>query len=193
MNCKFCQSNNVIKYGTYKGNQQYYCKDCKRKFSNPDAIPKMQYSTSKIADALNMYYEGLSLLEIRRNLIQQHGDYISDATIFNWIGRFTDLAIKEAKKYTPKVSGVWIADETYVRIDKHYEGDTVNNPYSRSRKAKWVIFWDLIDSRTRFLLASYVTTTRTTKDAQTLMEKAAQIRSQFLRWQCIQLGAAETL
>ena len=60
MNCKYCQSENVIKYGKYKDTQYYYCKDCKRKFSNPDAIPKMQYSISKVADVLNMYYEGIA-------------------------------------------------------------------------------------------------------------------------------------
>ncbi|MFC1991940.1 transposase [Chloroflexota bacterium] len=172
--CKYCQSDNVIKYGKYKGKQYYYCKACNRKFADLDTIPKMQYSTSKIAGALNMYYEGLSLLEIRRNLIQQHGDYISDATIFNWVNRFSKMAINEAKKYTPKVGGVWIADETFMRIDKQFDGDTIDNPYSKSRKAKWVVFWDIIDAKTRFLLASHATTTRTIKDAQILMEKAAK-------------------
>jgi len=61
--CKYCQSPNVIKYGKYKAVQYYYCKDCKRKFAGLDTIPKMQYSTSKIADVLNMYYEGMSLKE----------------------------------------------------------------------------------------------------------------------------------
>jgi len=52
--CKYCQSPNVIKYGKYKAVQYYYCKDCKRKFAGLDTIPKMQYSTSKIADVLNI-------------------------------------------------------------------------------------------------------------------------------------------
>ena len=39
MECKYCESENVRKYGTYKETQYYYCNDCKRKFSNPDAIP----------------------------------------------------------------------------------------------------------------------------------------------------------
>ncbi|MBN2240935.1 MAG: IS1/IS6 family transposase [Dehalococcoidales bacterium] len=173
INCKYCESENVIKYGKYKDNQYYYCKACNRKFTGIDTIPKMQYETFKVADALNMYYEGMSLLEIRRNLIQQHNDYVSDATIFNWIERFTDHAVKEADKYTPKVGDVWIADETYIRIDKQ-TGRGVDNPYDKSRKAKWVVFWDIIDSKTRFLLASHATQTRSIKDAQTLMEKAAK-------------------
>ena len=70
--CKHCGSHNVIKYGKYKDVQRYYCKDCKRKFAGVDTIPKMQYPTDQIADVLNMYYEGMSLHEIRRNLIQQY-------------------------------------------------------------------------------------------------------------------------
>ena len=71
INCKYCQSDNVIKYGKYKGVQRYFCKDCKRKFAGVDTIPKMQYPTDQISDVLNMYYEGMSLKEIRRNFIQQ--------------------------------------------------------------------------------------------------------------------------
>ena len=37
-----------------------------------------------------------------------------------------------------------------------------------------MIFWDVIDAKTRFLLATHITTTRGTKDARTLMEKAAK-------------------
>lgn len=138
-----------------------------------DTIPKMQYDTKTIADTLNMYYEGMSLAEIRRNLIQQDNLYPSRITPYNWVSRFTELAVKEAEKHTPKVGGVWIADETYIRIDNQ-SGKGVDNPYSKARSAKWVVFWDIIDSKTRFLLASHATSTRTVKDAKILMEKAAR-------------------
>ena len=153
--CKYCQSDKVIKYGKYKRVQYYYCKDCKRKFTGIDTIPKMQYSTDKIADVLNMYYEGMSLGKIRRNLIQQYNDYISDATAFNWARRFTKLAVDEAEKYKPEVGSVWVADETVIDID-----------------GKNVWFWDIIDTKTRFLVASHMSYTRTTKDAEELMKNA---------------------
>jgi len=170
-----CDSSHVIKYGKYKDTQYYLCKDCGRRFASADRIPKMHNTTRTVADALNMYYEGMSLAEIRRNLIQQDSNYISRITAYNWVERFTDLAVKEADKYHPKVGDVWIADETYVRVDRRKKGDEkVDNPYTKSKKAKWVIFWDIIDAKTRFLLASHITTTRGTKDAQALMEKAAR-------------------
>lgn len=153
--CKYCQSDNVRKYGKYKETQYYYCNDCERKFSNPDAIPKMQYSTSKVAGAISMYFEGMSLKEIRRNFIQQHNDYISDVTVLNWVNRFTDLAVKETEKHKPDVGSIWVADETMIDID-----------------GKNIWLWDIIDTKTRFLIATHMSYTRTTKDAQHLMKQA---------------------
>lgn len=155
MNCKYCQSENVIKYGKYKDVQRYFCKDCKRKFAGIDTIPKMQYPTSQVSDVLNMYYEGMSLNEIRRNLIQQHNSYISDVTALNWVRRFSKPVIIEASKYKPDVGSVWVADETVIELDG---------------KNMWL--WDIIDTKTRFLIASHLSYSRTTKDAQTLMKQA---------------------
>ncbi len=153
--CKYCQSENVIKYGKLKDVQRYFCKDCKRKFANPDAIPKMQTSIRDVADALNMYYEGMSLAEIRRNFIQQDNNYITRTSPYNWVQRFTDLAVKEAEKYKPDVGSVWVADETVIDLD-----------------GKNIWLWDIIDTKTRFLITTHMSYTRTTKDAQQLMKQA---------------------
>jgi len=153
--CKYCQSENIIKYGKLRGVQRYFCKDCNRKFVANDAIPKMQTSTRDVADALNMYYEGMSLAEIRRNFIQQDNNYISRISPYNWVQRFTKLAVNEAGKYKPNVGGLWVADETVIDID-----------------GKNIWFWDLIDTKTRFLVASHMSYTRTSKDAEELMRQA---------------------
>lgn len=115
----------------------------------------MQYATHKVSDAINMYYEGMSLREIRRNFIQQHNDYISDVSALNWVNRFSKLAIIEAGKYKPDVSRVWVADETMIDLD-----------------GKNVWLWDIIDTKTRFLIATHLSYTRTSKDAQQLMKQA---------------------
>ncbi|MFH1638767.1 MAG: hypothetical protein ABIB93_00375, partial [Chloroflexota bacterium] len=73
----------VIKYGTYKSKQRYWCKVCNRKFVSGGTIPKMQTPTKTIASVLNMYYEGMSEAEIRRNLIQQDTDYVSTGSIYS--------------------------------------------------------------------------------------------------------------
>lgn len=173
--CKYCGSHLVRKYGHYKDTQRYFCNDCQRKFSDNDNLFRMRLPASQIASALNMYYEGMSLNAISRQFKQDNGTEIPDKTIFYWVDRFTDEAVKATQDIHPKVGNTWIADETYVRVDMKKTGDVeVVNPYSKSKTAKWVIFWDIIDSDTRFLLASHVTTTRNKKDAQILMEKAAK-------------------
>ncbi|MFC1999902.1 transposase [Chloroflexota bacterium] len=156
LKCKFCDSKRVVRYGQYKKVQRWWCKDCKRKFADNDALPGMRTPITEIAAALTMFYEGLSLNGIRRNLDQIFNDYPSDSTVYGWIVRFTKAAIAEVKDYRMQVGSVWIADETVLKI----EGRNF-----------W--FWDIIDNKTRFLLASHMSLTRTTKDARILVERAA--------------------
>jgi len=47
--CKYCQSDKIRKFGTHKGIQRYWCKECERKFVNNGAIPKMKTSSKQIA------------------------------------------------------------------------------------------------------------------------------------------------
>jgi putative transposase len=170
--CKFCQSQHTRKYGLYKGIQTYYCNDCHTKFTGTDALAHGRVSPSYIVNALNDYYSGMSFHEIENKIDQTTDSNISHTAIIKWINKYTSEAIRQTKDLHPKVGDRWIADETYVRVDK--SRDRVENPYDKSRKAKWVIFWDIIDADTRFLLASHLTTTRGKADAQALMEKASK-------------------
>jgi putative transposase len=162
MNCKYCQSERIRKYGTYKGIQRYYCNDCKRKFVSTDTIPKMQNPTKVIADSLNMHYEGMSLNEIRRNFIQQDNNYVSKVTPYNWEKRFSQLAEKEAEKYTPKVGDTWECDET-----------VIHNNFGGKKKRLWLI--DILDRDTRFLLATKLSYNRNKNDIRLAMEHARDV------------------
>jgi len=102
-----------------------------------------------------MFYEGQSLNSVTRVITQIYGSYPSDSTIYRWVSRFTKRAVKDLKNYKPDVGSVWVADETVLKLD-----------------GKKVWFWDIIDAKTRFLVATHISRTRTTKDAQTLMKKA---------------------
>lgn len=117
----------------------------------------MQYPVDQVGTAIGMYYEGQSLNSICRLLTQIYHSYPSDSTVYRWVARFTKRAVKDAGSYKPDVGDVWIADETVLEID-----------------GKNVWFWDIIDAKTRFLLASHLSRTRTTRDAQKLMELASE-------------------
>lgn len=88
-NCKYCQSTNTIKFGKYKGIQRYYCKDCKRKFTELDTLPKMQTPIDQVSAALRMYYSGMSLDGIQGQIKQQYNNYVAESTIYYWIQKFT--------------------------------------------------------------------------------------------------------
>ncbi len=154
--CKYCSSNRVRKYGLYKGVQRYFCNACGSKFKNDNTLFHMKTPANQVSSALNMYYEGMSIKAIRRNLQQEYGNMPSTATIYEWIMKYTQYATDSIKGYEPKKIGdTWIADETVLEID----GQNV-----------WL--WDIIDDKTRFLLATRLSTSRTTQDAQMLIDRA---------------------
>ncbi|MBM3154933.1 MAG: IS1/IS6 family transposase [Chloroflexi bacterium] len=155
-NCKHCNFENTVKFGTYKGNQRYYCKDCKRKFTALDTLPKMKTPVNQISSALSMYYGGMPLDSIQRHIDQEHDNYLSEAGIYKWIIRFTREAIRQSRLFKPKVGNTWIVDETTVNIE-----------------GKKVWFWDIIDIDSRYLLASHISTGRFAEDAYTVLTSAA--------------------
>ncbi len=173
--CKFCGSQHTRKYGLYKGVQNYYCDDCHTKFTGTDALAHGRVSPSYIVNALNEFYDGMSFHEIENSIENRTDNDISHTAIMKWVSKFTKEAIRQTKDLKPKVGNTWIADETFIRIDKLKSNEpNIENPYSKSRKAKWIVFWDIIDADTRFLLASRVATSRSAAEAKSLMLKAAK-------------------
>jgi transposase-like protein len=157
-NCKYCGASGVLKFGTYKGVQRYWCKACKRKFKADDTLFHMKTSAHQVSSALNMFYEGMSIKAIRRNLQQEFGNMPSTATIYEWIQKYTQYAIDSIEGYKPKnIGDIFVADETVLEID----GQNV-----------WL--WDIIDDKTRFLLATRLSRSRTTQDAQMLYDRAVK-------------------
>lgn len=154
--CKNCGSEAVVKYGSYKGVQRYFCKVCQRKFKADNALFHMKVSPEYISTALSMYYSGSSISDIRNHLKQEHGYYPSKHVVFEWVDKYTSLAAKQFQDVHPKVSDTWIADETVLEMDKGIK----------------VWFFDLIDSKTRYLLSSRASLSRTTRDAQMLIDRA---------------------
>jgi transposase-like protein len=153
--CKYCKSEAIVKRGKYKGIQLYWCKVCQRKFKGDDALFHMKVPAEYVSRTLSDYYTGKSIGNIAIILKQETGYYPSKHIVYYWVDKFTNVAINHFKQYKPKVGDVWVADETMLDMN--------------NRK---VWFWDIIDTKTRFLLASRVSLSRTTEDAQLLMERA---------------------
>jgi len=154
--CKHCGSNLLVKYGKYKGTQLYYCQACKRKVKGDDNPFHMKLPAEYVDSALDWYFQGLSIHEISDHLSQKYGYHPSTHIVFDWVNKFTMKAVKLFNRYRPEVGTTWIAHETAVHVDK--------------KQKAWL--WDIIDARTRFLLATRVSVVRAEHDAQLLLESA---------------------
>ena len=155
--CPYCDGTGISKFGTYKGVQRYWCKVCRRKFKADDTLFHMKTPTNQVSSAINAYYEGMPIKAVRRHLHQEHGNMPSTATIYEWIQKYTQYATDSVKGYRPNVGDTWIADETVIELD----GQNV-----------WL--WDIIDDKTRYLLATRLSRSRTTRDAQILIDRAVK-------------------
>ena len=127
--------------------QRYFCKSCHRKFADNDALPKMKTPIWIISLALSCYYEGMSLGAIQGEINQRHGAYYAQSSIYNWIIRFSEEAIRQAKSFQPKVGDIWLLCNTPVRTGN-----------------RLLYFWDIFDVNSKFLLASHLSETETEQE-----------------------------
>ena len=153
--CKYCNSHNVVKFGTFEGVQRYWCKDCKRKFADNKALPKMKTSKEIISSALSCYFGGMPLDAVQRHLQQQFGTYFSESGIYYWVVRFSKEAVDRAKAFKPITGDTWVADETVIKVG-----------------GRNIWFFDVIDQKSRYLLASRLAPSRTIKEVALVMKQA---------------------
>ena len=157
--CRYCGSSLIWRYGRNRsGVQRWLCPNCDKVFLEKDALPKMRITVRQLGDIIGQYYGGMSLKELRRQFEQQHHEMPSRSSFDRWLIRFSKIAVDEANKHHPKVGDTWLADECVLKIG-----------------GKNIWCWDIIDSDTRFLLATHLSPTRTTQDAKQLMDKAETV------------------
>ena len=119
---------------------------------------RRQHATPiEIGAAVDMYFDGLSYRRVAENI----GDYFhrptTAVTVFRWVKDLTAKAkeiVEEQKVYTGRL---WVADELQVRV---------------GGEKYWV--FNVMDSKTRFVLAAYLSRERTTRAAATAMAMARE-------------------
>jgi transposase-like protein len=117
----------------------------------------MRTPSEQIGAAVSMFYEGLSLNAIRRQLQQMYDVYPSDGTVYKWVTKYSKEAIGRTKDLKPEVGNVWLCDETVLKV-----------------AGKNIWFYDVIDLKTRFLLASHLSDKRYLGDARTVLTRAGK-------------------
>ena len=137
--CKFCHSQAVVKYGTFEGMQRYFCKSCRRKFADNDALPKMKTPVWVIASALSQYYDGKSLSTIQQYLYSRYGAVYAKSSIYYWVLRFSREAVSLSNKFQPEIGETLLACESMMLVGTHK-----------------IWFWDVLDAHNSYLVSSHL-------------------------------------
>ncbi len=166
--CAKCGSIRVVKFGNYNGKQLYKCKDCRTKFSE-GLLKKTKYTPETVTLTLDLYFSGLSLRKIARTLNDHFDLTLGSTTIYDWIQKFVPMISAYANSLVPKLSETWHADELYVRMKggqtRVGKGDA---------KMDIALLWNVMDRKTRFLLASKLSKYRDVAGADRTFREAVK-------------------
>jgi len=154
--CLLCGSTHVQKWGfRYRKSgtriQRYRCTGCRHRWENglDRTFASMRVNPKAIMVALDLYFKGISLRKIQDHLRQFEDTHVSFVAVFKWIRKYVALMEQYAKLLKPQLSGVWHADEMKVNVH-----------------GKWQWLWNIMDSDTRYILASHVPQGRGVAEAQ---------------------------
>jgi putative transposase len=165
--CKFCGSQNTVKRGyrkTERGKvQRFFCKECKRFFIVDEGFEKMKATPETVTVALDLYFKGISMRAIVDHIKQFYGVEVSHVAIYKWIRKYVSLMKKYCDQLVPRVSGIWHSDEMTLNIKDLDNHDSL----------RWA--WNVIDSQSRFWLASQITEKREIADARKVLAQASTL------------------
>lgn len=157
LRCPKCGSSTYLIKRGFKYNQsgtiqRYYCKKCRIRFVNRNAFQRMRNRAAAIVSGLDLYFRGLSLRQVAEHLEFTHGINVTHSTVHNWIKKYVNLVNDYVKTLQVNSSSRWLMDETLLRVSGRH-----------------MVLWGLLDSETRFLLASRISSKRGAEDAQALI------------------------
>src|SRR4030067_2815389 len=158
MNCKYCDSETVVKNGMKGKEQRYLCKNCGHKFIEGSDFPRMRTESRIISSSIDFYFEGLSIRKIQTQIEKLYGVHVSHTTVLRWILKYSSLVSKYVETLSPQLLGIYHVDETAIKC---------------SGVQKW--FWDIIDEQTKFLVAGHLSGVRSTEECVSLFEKSIRV------------------
>ena len=157
--CEKCHSSDVILSGRRLNKsgpvRRFHCKTCGAYFSGKEGFHKRRADPDMIAKALDLYFRGTSLRQVAEHFAQAYNLPVSDTTIYRWVTHYSALAVEWMNKQGAKVGETWHVDERVVNVDGEH-----------------AYLWNVMDSETRFLLASTISKGRGIPEARAAFRQA---------------------
>jgi transposase-like protein len=100
---------------------------------------------------LDLYFSWLSLRKIARTFNDRFDLTLGDATVFRWIQAYVPQISEYVNSLSPHLSETWQADEVFVKMRG---GETAKGGIDRKTMKNMAYPWNVMDRKTRFLLAS---------------------------------------
>ena len=157
--CPECDSQRVHKAGTQRGEQRYRCNGCGKKFRAGGKAKGRRMDAEMVGSAIRDIYSGKSHKQVAEALHDEYNLPVepSKATIYEWTRDYTDRAKALMKGHKAKVGGGhWVADELQLKVG--------GNPK--------VWLWNIMDSETRYVVASHLTPRHDAGAARAVLRKA---------------------
>ena len=173
-----CPAPHKVKRDGFHGNdpnqkpiQRYECNACGKKFSARGHAMRRQFPADVIADALDSYYSGMSYKQVAEGLedIYDVGEP-SKHSVHDWVKGYTGMALDfmegkvgpdgtpqtaTGKRVRADVGDHWVADELFLRVG-----------------GQQMYCWNVMDRKSRYVLAVHLSRHRGARDAIKVMEKA---------------------
>ena len=158
VNCPDCNSNAVKKHGLQSGEQRYRCRACKKAFRSNGKAQGRKMDAEMMGSAIRDFYTGKSYKQIAEGLKDEYDleKEPSKATVYEWVRDYTDKAVGQMQDHKARTGGHWVADELMVDV---------------GGKKMWL--WNVMDAKTRYILASHLTPRRDAQAARVVLRKAA--------------------
>ncbi len=158
VNCPDCDSDHIVKIGQRDGYQRYLCRECDKKFRITGEAHGQQFTADVVGAALDMYFSGMSYKQVAEHLEKVYDvPEPSKRTVYEWVHDYSKAAVKRMRQYPAQVGEHWVADEMQLKVG----GDRLWN-------------WNVMDTKTRYILASHLSRNRGTRDAEMVMKKASR-------------------
>ena len=147
----------IVRNGTQGGHQRYLCRKCGKNFRRPDAFQRSRhFPIQQVGVALQSYFDGSSYREAARSVGRAfRTDPPDEASVFRWVQGYARGAAEEMRGRKVPTGKEWVIDELQVKVGK--------NKY-------WL--WNVLDRRSRYLLATHLTPKRDERAAEIVLRKA---------------------
>ena len=156
VNCPACGSERVVKVGKQSAHQRYQCGKCQKKFRDQEMVKGRKFESEQIGAAIRDYHSGMSYKQIAEAMEDRYDiPEPSKRTIYNWVSDFAGVATDAMRDYPAHTGSRWVADEMVVKVG-----------------GKNVYHWNVMDSKTRYVLATHLAKRRTHQEAAKTLQKA---------------------